>query len=163
MSEGGDVRLGRIADKLAAVRAMPIPPNAFGAEGHGFELGTPLSETVVADFEARHEAALPQAYRWFLTELGDGGAGPGYRLRRLADACGEGCRPGHLVQASPYLPGPRHLNDWEQRYEDPPGPNRTFLQGTLRIAGHGCSLYTQLIVAGPARGRLFNLDDEGPV
>jgi hypothetical protein len=162
MSEGADVRLGRIAAKLAAVRAMPALPDAFGVQGHRFELGAPLSEAVVADFEARHEVMLPQAYRLFLTELGDGGAGPGFGLRRLADSCGTDCEPGHLAQASPYLPGPRYQDDWEQRFEDQPGPNRTFLRGTLRMADHGCSLYTQIIVTGAARGRLFNLDDEGP-
>ncbi|MEO3818007.1 hypothetical protein [Plantactinospora sp. B24E8] len=156
-------RLGRIAGKLSAARATPPSWTAFGAREHRFELRAPLSEDVVAEFEARHDVALPPEYRIFLTELGDGGAGPGYGLRPLADSCGPSCRPGHLAQASPYLPGPRYLDDWEQRYEEPPGPDRTFLRGTLRIADHGCSLFTQLVVTGPARGRLFNLDDEGPV
>ena len=63
------VRLGRIADKLAAARAMPVPPMAFGVEAHGFKLGAPLSATVVAEFEERHEVTLPLAYRLFVTEL----------------------------------------------------------------------------------------------
>ena len=37
-----------------------------------------------------------------------------------------------------------------------------FLPGTLNIASHGCSLVTRLVVTGPARGRLLNLDCEGP-
>ena len=72
-----------------------------------------------------------------------------------------GCAPGHLARPSPYLPGPRYPEDWEQRHEEPPGPDRTFLPGTLTIADHGCSLGTQLVVAGPARGRLLNLDCGG--
>lgn len=35
-----------------------------------------------------------------------------------------------------------------------------FLPGTLTISSHGCSLVTQLVVTGPARGRLLNLDAE---
>jgi hypothetical protein len=155
------VRLRRIAGKLAAARAVPVPPKAFGAQLHMFKLGNPLPEAVVAEFEERHEVALPPAYRLFVTELGDGGAGPGYHLSQLSAACYMGCPPGHLVRPSPYLPGPRYPEDWEQRHEEPPGPDRTFLPGTLTIAHHGCTLVTQLVVTGPARGRLLNLDSWG--
>ncbi len=161
MADADHVRLGRIAGKLAAARAMPVPPKAFGAQQHGFKLGNPLPGAVVAEFEERHEVALPAAYRLFVTELGDGGAGPGYHLSQLSAGCYTGCPPGHLAQPSPYLPGPRYPEDWEQQHEEPPGPDRTFLPGTLTIAHHGCSLVTQLVVTGPARGRLLNLDCEG--
>lgn len=117
----------------------------------------------MAEFEERHEVVLPPEYRLFVTELGDGGAGPGYHLSRLSESCGSGCRAGHLTRPSPYLPGPRYLDDWERRCEDPPGPDRMFLPGTLSIAGHGCSLVSRLVVTGPAWGRLLNLDCEGPV
>ena len=158
MVDADHVRLGRIAGKLAAARAKPVPPKAFGAGQHGFKLETPLPEAAVAEFEERHEVALPAPYRLFVTELGDGGAGPGYHLSKLSAACDMGCLSGHLVRPSPYLPGPRYPEDWEQRHEEPPGPDRTFLPGTLTIAHHGCSLVTQLVVTGPARGRLLNLD-----
>ncbi|GAA2404548.1 hypothetical protein GCM10010191_10350 [Actinomadura vinacea] len=163
MFDADHVRLGRIADKLAAARAVPVPPRAFGVEEHRFELGPPLPEAMAAEFEERHEVALPAAYRLFVTELGDGGAGPGYGLCRLSTSCCAHRRSGHLAQPSPYLPGPRYPGDWEQRYEDPPGSDRIFLRGTLEIAHHGCSLVTRLIVTGSARGRLLNLDQEGPV
>jgi hypothetical protein len=160
--DADQVRLGRIADKLAAARAMPVPPKAFGVEGHWFKLGAPLPEAVVAEFEQRHEVTLPPAYRLFVTGLGDGGAGPGCGLSRLSASCRGGCLPGHLTRPSPYLPGPRYRGDWEQRHEDPPGPDQMFLRGTLKIADHGCTLVTRLVVTGPARGRLLNLDCDGP-
>lgn len=161
MADADRVRLGRIAGKLAAARAVPVPSKAFGAREHGFKLGNPLPEAVVAEFEERHEVALPAEYRLFVTELGDGGAGPGYHLSQLSEACHLGCRPGHLVRPSPYLAGPRYPEDWERRHEEPPGPGRTFLPGTLTIGHHGCSIVTQLVVMGQARGRLLNLDYEG--
>ncbi|MFD0855954.1 hypothetical protein ACFQ07_27190, partial [Actinomadura adrarensis] len=157
------VRLGRIADKLAAARAKPLPPNAFGVEAHGFKLDPPLPLAAVAEFEERHEVALPSGYRLFITEMGAGGTGPGCELLPLDTSCCARRRSEHLAQPSPYLPGPRYLDDWELRYEDPPGPLRNFLRGTLTVAGHGCSLVTKLILTGPARGRLLNLDDEGPL
>ncbi|GAB4054366.1 hypothetical protein [Catellatospora paridis] len=164
MSDDKGDRFGRIAAKLAAARATPELSRAFGVAAHKLVLRPPLPEAAVADFEDRHEVTLPSAYRSFITELGDGGAGPGTGLNRLADMCGTTCtRPGHLAQASPYLPGPRYVDDWEQRHEDPPGPDRDFLRGTLKVTGHGCSLVTRLVVTGPARGRLINLDCDGPV
>ncbi|MEV0136629.1 hypothetical protein AB0H83_50425 [Dactylosporangium sp. NPDC050688] len=163
MVDADHVRLGRIAGKLAAARAMPVPPKAFGVEAHGFVLGAPLPEAVVAEFEKRHEVTLPPAFRLFVTELGNGGAGPGYGLCRLAPSCCVYRRSVHLARPSPYLPGPRYFGDWVQRYEDPPGTGGSFLRGTLEVAHHGCSLGTRLVVTGPARGRLFNLDTEGPI
>jgi hypothetical protein len=88
--DGDHVRLGRIAGKLAAARVMPVPPKAFGAQYHGFKLENPLPEAVLAEFEERHEVALQAAYRLFVTELGDGGAGPGYHLSQLSAACYKG-------------------------------------------------------------------------
>jgi hypothetical protein len=161
VTDADHVRLRRIAGKLAEGRALRFQLKAFGVESHEFKLGAPLPESWVAEFEERHEILLPPEYRLFVTEVGDGGAGPGAHLSRLSQSCGTGCRAGHLTRPSPYLPGPRYLNDWEQRYEDPPGPGRMFLPGTLDIAGHGCTLVTRLIVTGPARGRLFNLDCDG--
>jgi hypothetical protein len=146
--DAGHVRLGRIADKLAAARAMPVPPGASGVKAHGFKLGAPLPEAVVAEFEERHEVALPPACRLFVTGLGDGGAGPGYGLSRLSASCDAPCRAGHLARPSPYLPGPRYFGDWEERHEEAPGPNQVFLPGTLAVAYHGCSLSTQLVVTG---------------
>ncbi|GAA1543695.1 hypothetical protein GCM10009827_074280 [Dactylosporangium maewongense] len=162
MPDTDRARLARISAKLTAARALPSLPPAFGVESHKFVLEPPVPEAAVTAFEERHEVTLPPAYRLFITELGGGGAGPGCELLSFAGACSDArCRPGHLAQPSPYLPGPRYPDDWEQRYEDPPAMDRIFLRGTLPIAFHGCTLYTRLVVTGPARGRLFNLDTDG--
>ncbi|GAA4608588.1 hypothetical protein BJY16_006917 [Actinoplanes octamycinicus] len=155
-----DDQLARIGRKLETARDSPVAATAFGAGNHGFRLGPRLPESVVVEFEERHEVELPVAYRRFLVELGNGGAGPGYGLTPLEKACG-GCRPGHLTRPSPYLPGRDYECDWVIRYEDPWGPESVFLPGTLNVAGHGCSLVTHMTITGPARGRMFNLDSGG--
>ncbi|MEV0568201.1 hypothetical protein [Dactylosporangium sp. NPDC050588] len=162
MPDTDRARLARITAKLTAARALPTLPAAFGVESHKFVLEPPVPEATVTAFEERHEVTLPPAYRLFITELGGGGAGPGCELLGFAGGCSDArCRPGHLAQPSPYLPGPRYPDDWEQRYEDPRAADRIFLRGTLPVAYHGCTLYTRLVVTGPARGRLFNLDVDG--
>jgi hypothetical protein len=44
----------------------------------GKRLSPPLSETDVAEFEAKHDITLPEPYRRFLLEVGNGGDGPPY-------------------------------------------------------------------------------------
>jgi hypothetical protein len=139
-------------------------PVKYGVESHHYRLRPPASVSAIAEFEESHGVRLPEQYRRFLIEAGDGGAGPAHGLRPLASACaaedGQGCRPGHLTRECPYLPGPRYPWWWEDLYEDPPGPDGMSLPGTLLVCSGG-SLQTRLIVAGPARGRLFNVDVDG--
>jgi hypothetical protein len=158
-----DERLERVAAKLAAARSSPVARAAFGADTHGYVPGEPLPDAAVAEFEERHGTVLPASYRLFLTELGNGGAGPGYGLTPLPTTCCAHRRTGHLAAPSPYRPGPRYRDDWEVEFEEPWGDGRTFMPGTVTVADHGCSLVTRLVVTGPTRGRLINLDHDGPV
>lgn len=158
-----DARLERIAGKLAVARTSPTAQAAFGADIHGFEPGEPLSEATVVEFERRHGVVLPTSYRLFVTTIGHGGAGPGVGLTALDVDCCVRDPSGHLATPSPYLPGPRYGEDWETVFEQPWSAARMFLPGTLTVAGHGCSLVSCLVVTGPARGRVMNLDHEGPV
>lgn len=48
----------------------------FGSGSHRYKLNPPLPASVVEAFEERHRVTLPEDYRFFLTEFGDGGAGP---------------------------------------------------------------------------------------
>jgi hypothetical protein len=65
-----------------------------------------------------------------------------------------------LVEPSPFVPGTLYSEDWWDRFwgpDDRPDP----LQGTLAVVHHGCTSYTQLVVSGPGRGRLVNVDLNG--
>lgn len=157
-----DVRLSLIAEKLGELANAPDRFTSFGAERHGYRLNPPLPESSVAAFEAKHGILLPEGYRRFIVELGDGGAGPSYGLLTLDDAYGEvsDSFAGHLVEPSPFFPGTRYAPDWWDRFwgpDDCPDP----LQGTLAVVHHGCTSYTQLVVSGPGRGRLVNVDLNG--
>jgi hypothetical protein len=154
--------LSRIAEKLREVASDPDRFTSFGAEKHRYRLNPPLPEASVAAFEAEHEIVLPEGYRRFVVEVADGGAGPGYGLLTLADAYGEvsDSFAGHLVEPSPFVPGTLYAENWWDRFwgpDDRPDP----LQGTLAVVHHGCTSYTQLVVSGPGRGRLVNVDLNG--
>lgn len=152
----------RIAEKLDRAAADPRLRDVFGAGKHGYRLNPPLPEHEVAVFEAEHGIRLPESYRTFLLEVGDGGAGPSYGLLRFADAYAEvsDSFPGHLRAPSPFRPGQWYEDDWWDGFwgpDDRPDP----VQGTLAVVHHGCTGYTNLVVSGPGRGRLVNLDLNG--
>src|SRR5690242_2351707 len=50
----------------------------FGAASHQYKLNPPLPVSVIAAFEERHGVSLPEDYRRFVTEVGNGGVGPYY-------------------------------------------------------------------------------------
>ena len=52
----------------------------FGSGSHDYKLNPPLPVSVIEAFEGRHGVSLPEDYRLFITEIGDGGAGPYYGL-----------------------------------------------------------------------------------
>ena len=66
----------RITAALAFLQGLQL--RAFGADVHGFRLNPPLSEADVMAFENVHNVSLPHDFRQFLTDIGNGGAGPFY-------------------------------------------------------------------------------------
>ncbi|MBE1532752.1 HEAT repeat domain-containing protein [Actinomadura algeriensis] len=145
-----DERLRRIAAKLAIVPHLTHRSHSFGEETHRFALGPPLPEDDVARFEARIGAELPRPYRDFLTTIGHGGAGPYYGLEPL-----DGRDPvrGCPSRAFPLAPGPRPGPDW---HLDVPGEP---YDGTIPLASQGCTYWSVLVVTGPARGRVLDIDE----
>jgi hypothetical protein len=66
----------RITAALAFLQGLQ--PRVFGADDHGFRLNPPLPEADVIAFENVHNVSLPHDSRQFLTDVGNGGAGPFY-------------------------------------------------------------------------------------
>lgn len=48
----------------------------FGSKMHDYKLNPPIELSTIEQFEARHGISLPGDYRLFITEIGNGGAGP---------------------------------------------------------------------------------------
>lgn len=58
----------------------------FGANRHKYKLNLPASLKQVRRFEEKHNLLLPEEYKFFLTQIGNGGAGPYYGLYSLEEA-----------------------------------------------------------------------------
>ncbi len=180
-------RIRDIVRKLAAARATAGLQARFGVEKHHFELRTPLAEAEVAAFERKHGIALPEDYRAFLIEGGNGGAGPYYGINELTDYAQwyeeEAEAPNFLSSPCPLVDGEPLRRAWkaaqardERRRQGivtagaPPNAAwRGFLadqweewgKGSMEISDQGCTYSARLIVTGAARGRIVYLDAQG--
>jgi SMI1/KNR4 family protein SUKH-1 len=72
-----------IAGRLDFLRRTDPGFTRFGCEEHRYLLNEPLTESEVTGFEDRYGVSLPEEYRAFLLQVGDGGAGPFYGIFRL--------------------------------------------------------------------------------
>ena len=79
-----DARVAEIGRRLEWFRQEDRACTVFGASEHRYELAAPTSEDDLSGFEREHDVRLPEDYRAYLANLGNGGAGPFYGLSALA-------------------------------------------------------------------------------
>jgi hypothetical protein len=132
----------------------------------GKRLGAPLAEGEVARFESEHGIRLPEAYRRFLLEVGNGGDGPPeYGLEPLGDGPSTGGRSEQdywtrLPDITRPFPFTRRWI-WEADEETDEGTDEEVGHGSLYLGTDGCGMNWHLIVTGPERGHLWMLTGEG--
>lgn len=129
---------------IQQLRVADPKRRVFGADSHNYKLRPTLSEATLRAFETRHNLPLPADYRAFLSEVGDGEAGPFYGLDTLEEAAQyrDLSRPFPLTQTSP-MPDDDDYADEE-------------LPGVLALCHQGCAIYSFLVVRGPAYGTIWN-------
>lgn len=155
----------------------------FGASSHGYKLNPPLPVAVIEAFEERHGVSLPEGYRHFITEIGDGGAGPYYGILPFGkDDDGRAWEGGGLV-GDPRKPFPHkaawNLPDsfWDGEPDWPPDTpveeqdrlmeawdreleqhywNPAIMDGAIPICHKGCALRQWLVIHGEQRGFVWD-------
>lgn len=155
----------REAVRQLSVSGWPI----FGANGHRFVLNAPLPDAEVLAFEQHHGITLPADYRHFLTQIGNGGAGPCYGIFPLGQMdhgprkfkpwqdgyVGVLSKPFPFQEAwnGPPLADPdeyeRQLKAFEEQYN-------ARVNGAFPICDKGCGMYVWLVVTGGEAGYLWN-------
>ncbi|MEV6195666.1 hypothetical protein AB0M19_25060 [Streptomyces sp. NPDC051920] len=140
-----DPRITRIQTKLAA---LPATEKAV--------LGPPLTERQISEFEDGHDVRLPEEFRRFLVHVGHGGYGPTYGLLPMEGWVGRRTGRGGLAASFPIVP--------DQDIPEGPVDRAEFADafpGTITVVNRGCSDRTLLVVTGPGRGRLVEVNTEG--
>lgn len=174
-----------IVEKLAALRTRDPSHKVFGASSHEYKLNLPLTEAEVQRVELKYRFSLPQEYRWFITSVGNGGAGPFYGLFPL-EMNDDGFDLASWDKVG--LIGPldqdfKHATSWnlpEAFWSGEPDPgeeateeeedklweawdekldaeywNPNIMQGAIPICHEGCALRNWLVVTGPLAGNMW--------
>ena len=167
-------QLQRIQEKLAQLKVFDAKNQLFGAQRHQYQLNPPLSMDAIRQFEAQYHVILPLEYVSFLTELGNGGAGPFYGLEPFERAIFVDLdypNPTNLL--APNLPFPHH-QAWNEVFvptcdeeEDEAEFERQYFEfhrhqmdGVLAISNFGCGVSINLVVNGTEYGYIWT-DDRG--
>lgn len=152
----------------------------FGVSGHQYKLNPPVDLAFVRAVEEEYHFRLPEDYVQFITEVGDGGAGPGYGLcsfgfyrTEVKNAKAAKMRNSYLhglsknPQLQPLKPDDLEYvgESYKQNLEkylmaesfnwDNDTPNGFFHLGT-----YGCALDYGLITCGERYGQIFICDVE---
>jgi hypothetical protein len=151
----------------------------FGSEVHRFCLHPVLTEAAAAEFESKYSVRLPADFRCFITEVGNGGAGPYIGILPL-ETVGDGFRL-RMWEAQDALIGPLHEPfpfdvAWNYLAEMPPDEllakdeveyhhrmeafessywSASLVPGAIPICHQGCGIRTLLVVAGRQYGMLW--------
>jgi hypothetical protein len=167
-----------VRNAVEALRLRDTAFELFGAGRHRYKLNPRLSEPEVAAFEGRYAVRLPEGYRHFLLNVGDGGAGPSYGVFKLGEmddgfeesGWKEGVFVGSLRDCWPHrqawnlpeeaLTIPDGLSDEatemamdeiDKRYWD-----ESLVAGALPICHHGCAYRDWLVITGPEAGQVWS-------
>lgn len=119
-------------------------------DGGRFRLGRRVTERALSEFEETHGARLPEDYRAFLLEVGEGAAGPVYGMLTLEVAIKERGRSIYGL-ADPF-PAPTSTCD----LLDFSAP------GILPINYEGCSYHSGLVITGEERGQVWSSLEDRP-
>ncbi|MCM1090371.1 MAG: SMI1/KNR4 family protein [Butyrivibrio sp.] len=122
------------------------------------EMGECLSEETIAEFENCHKLQLPQAYRMFLKEVGDG-----------CENMLEGCRLNSLKNSpcenlsEPFMLESFWLWEDDDRASDiiaAEQKNKVY-RGNIELINLGCGMSYRLIITGKCRGEVYSFTDVG--
>ena len=171
---------------LKQAQCMDSQLKMFGADAHQYKLGSPVDLSFVRTIEEAYHFRFPEDYVQFITEVGDGGAGPGYGLYPFGYYCTEVKNIKEAKARERYLHGlgkelqllpiePKWLEDFcisREEYEKNPekyfqGGRGSFNwdndtpYGFFHLGTYGCWRDFGLITAGERYGQVFIHDTEG--
>lgn len=168
-------------------QARSIDPDCvmFGASAHQYRLNPPIEKSFVEKIEKQYGFQLPEDYFRFITQIGDGGAGPDYGiqpfssfLRKDCSLWVEKCRKAYRHSlAKPFTPRPMRADELEEyaiatREQYEKEPDRYFVyenfdpddwsetNGYFNLGTHGCQWDYGIITAGEKFGQVFDIDNE---
>lgn len=178
-----DLEVGKKYGSISE-RVFTAKYTLFGAEKHKYALNPPVDRSLVERAEERYGFSFPRDYFEFITEVGDGGAGPDYGIDPFAEfisesndmnGCAEAYRKSLAVPFSPRKMLPDEVEeyaittrkDYEKEperffvYEKENDDYEWYTDGFYVLGTHGCQWDFALVTAGERHGQVFDTDNEG--
>ena len=156
---------------------------AFGANLHKYELNPTAKLKEVRQFEKEYNIKLPEGFVKYLTEVGNGGAGPDYGLyslemlrKRNPYLKQYGCKKAFIDKRfnchSPdynmkliYEEREKICEEYEKAFDLPSDDNEylnislNVISGTLNIGTPGCTMSNRMIIDGGENNGRIAVDD----
>ena len=151
-------QIQRLAEKFQRLAALDRHRQVFGAHHHDYRLGPPCPEDELRSWEVATGLRLPPDYRRFLAEVGNGGAGPYYGWAELSTVGADNLEELQRPNLLPAIAWPEWL-EWEAAAGALPAGAEP-LDGTIEVAGHGCMIFSHLVVHGTTAGQVW-VDNTG--
>jgi SMI1 / KNR4 family (SUKH-1) len=147
-----------LKNKLIQLTILDTACEIFGSELHKYKLNPCLREAEIQAFEVKHHIQLPDDYRNFLLEVGNGGAGPGYGLMPTEDKNNNFISQAFTLQEA--------WNDLDLMIKNRSSfivtpdayLDNKFIKGTIAIAHYGHGIFALLVILGEQRGNIW-IDD----
>jgi hypothetical protein len=166
-----------VIGRVARLRSNPNGFRVFGASAHAFTLRPVIETEELTMIERDYGFQVPDSYRSWLLEVGNGGAGPGYGLFPLGsegdtvdnthdwipELLGDPGRPFPHAAAwnlpEDLLSMPEHLTpddgtkwmaEYERSYFD-----TSWVDGSIPIGHLGCAMWIRLVVNGEHAGQVW--------
>jgi len=162
----------RIKNKLIEAKKADSQLKVFGASSHKYVINKPVSESEIDLFEKKFNISLPDCYKYFLKNIGNGGksfgnsaAGPYYGIYPFQENINEFNLEDYLSHPSKLFPFMsdtyweelikplEHDNNNDEDYEAEMGK---IYAGILPIGTQGCSSCHGLILNGEHKGKIIN-------
>jgi len=174
-----------ITQKLELLKNLDKEFSIFGSNAHKYELNPPLSKIELRAIEKEYGCTFPEEYKYFITNIGNGGAGPYYGIFPITmqDDGWElsGWKGGYLVGdlSIPF----KFREKWNlpsEYWENEPNPeegtheevedklweewdkklendywNTSIMNGAIPICHEGCALRDWLVVTGDQAGSIW--------
>ncbi|WP_438286853.1 SMI1/KNR4 family protein [Paenibacillus hubeiensis] len=166
-----ETQLERIKDKLNQAMCKDTSFSVFGASSHRYRVKDRLTAKELAEWQARNQVNLPEPFASFLTEVGNGGAGPYYGIYSIEKATSY-TESQALLTKSVLYPGmaKEEWNDLiepltkdedisDEEYDD---TRNKVLGGMLCIGTQGCEYDMYLVLEGKHRGKVVYTSDFHP-
>lgn len=156
----------------------------YTASTHKYKLNPPVSKEFVRKVEEKYHFTLPEDYVQFITEIGDGGAGPGHGMYQFGNILAKGqtlaieklyeeYRHGLAEEFIPqsWVLGKDEEENFEEYYdfiskeEYKKNPGIYFVcennNGFLHLGSYGGLREFGLVTSGKRYGQIFDTDREG--